>query len=67
MANQIGKFVEILADTTKLLWELLGNETERIMDNPLKIAFQTLKKQLSSAPVLIHYNSNKPTILPAMN
>ena len=65
MVNHIGKFAPNLAETTKPLRDLLKKETEWVWDEPQEKAFQTLKEQLSTAPVLRHYDPQKPTKISA--
>lgn len=60
MANHVGKFAESLAETTKSLRDLLKKNTAWIWDEPRETAFKTLKKKLSSTPVLLHYSADKP-------
>ena len=62
MINHIGKFAPNLAETTKPLTDLLKKkEISWTWDEPQEKAFQTLKQQLSTAPVLIHYSSETQT------
>ena len=61
MVNHVGKFALHIADTTKPLRDLLKKETDWIWKEPQEKAFQTIKKQLSSTPVLAHYSPDKPT------
>ena len=61
MMNHIGKFVPNLADTTKPLCDLLKKENSWTWDTQQETAFQILKKQLSTAPVLAHYSPEKET------
>ena len=61
MVNHVEKFATHMADTTKPLRDLMKKETECNWDEPQAKAFLTVKKQLSSTPVLAHYNPDKPT------
>ena len=61
MVNHVGKFSPNLAEVTKPLRDLLRKECMWTWDAQQEAAFKTLKKQLSSAPVLTHYSPNKPT------
>lgn len=61
IVNHIGKFAPNLAETTKPLQDLLKKEVSWIWDDPQEKAFQKLKKQLSTASVLIHYSPLKAT------
>ena len=60
MANHVGKFAKNVAETTKPLRDL-KKDMAWIWDEPQKIAFQSLKEKLSTAPVLIHYSADKET------
>ena len=59
--NHVGKFAKNLAETTKPLRDLRRKDTAWIWDESQKTAFQTLKKKLSSAPVLIQNSADKET------
>ena len=61
IANHVGKFSQNLADITKPLRDVPKKDVAWTWDTPQETAFQTLKKLLSSAPVLRHYQSDKPT------
>ena len=61
MVNHVGKFALHIADTTKRLRDLLKKETDWIWKEPQEKAFQTVKKQLSSTPVLAQCSPDKPT------
>ena len=61
MVNHIGKFAPDLADTTKPLHDHLKKENLWTWDTQQETAFQTLKKQLSTTPVLAHYSPEKET------
>ena len=61
MVNHVGKFAPNLSDTTKPLRDLLKKETEWTWDTPQEQAFEKIKEQLSTAPVLAHYSPEKPT------
>ena len=52
LAQYLSKFLPHLVDITKLLRELTQEDTEWIWDQPQKEAFETLKKAVSSTPVL---------------
>ena len=64
MVNQVGKFASHMADTTKPLRDLFKKETDWIWEERQEKAFQSVKKQLSSTPVLAHYSADKPTNVP---
>ncbi|XP_035825676.1 uncharacterized mitochondrial protein AtMg00860-like [Aplysia californica] len=61
MLNHIGKFAPGLAERTKPLRDLLRKETIWTWDDPQEQAFQSLKKQMSTAPLLIHNSPQKST------
>lgn len=61
MVNHVGKFIPNLAEITKPLRDLLKEEISWTWDSHQETAFQSIKKHLTQAPVLIHYNSEKPT------
>lgn len=65
MVNHVGKFAPNLTETTKPLRDLLKKENIWTWDAPQERAFQTLKTQLSSTPVLIHYCTDRPTKISA--
>ena len=61
MVNHVDKFAYRMADTTKPLRDLMKKEIDWNWDEPQEKAFLTVKKQLSSTPVLAHFNPDKPT------
>ena len=64
MVNHVAKFAgPNLADKTRALRDLLKKENDWTWDAPQEEAFQYIKKQLSSAPVLAHYSSSRKTRL----
>ena len=65
MVNHVGKFIPNLADTSKPLRDLLKEENEWTWSHQQEDAFQKLKVQLSSAPVLAHYDPAKETKISA--
>ena len=65
MVNQLGKFIPHLANKTKPLRELLSKKNEFIWGAAQQRAFDELKEELSSTPILTHYDPNKHTILSA--
>ena len=60
LVNYDGKFLPSLSATTHPLNQLLQNNSKWIWSKACETAFQTLKKQLSSKPVLAHYDSSLP-------
>ncbi|KAL1256518.1 hypothetical protein QQF64_012063 [Cirrhinus molitorella] len=60
MVNQLGKFIPHLAEKDKPLRDLLSKKNCWLWGEAQVKAFQDLKKDLSSAPVLALYDANKP-------
>ena len=60
LVNYYGKFLPSLSVTTHPLNQLLQNNSKWRWSKACEAAFQTLKQQLSSKPVLAHYNSSLP-------
>ena len=56
MANQMGKHLPNLAQTRKPLIDLLSKQSAWIWDDHQQKAFEEIKKQLTSAPVLVIYD-----------
>ena len=65
MVNQLGKFVPHLAEKTKPIRDLLNTKNEFLWGPTQQDAFENLKKELTSTPVLAHYDPAKKTILSA--
>lgn len=65
MTTQLSKFTPFLSETTKPLRDLLSTKTMWVWDEPQQTAFQQIKQQLSSTPVLALYHSDRPTIVSA--
>lgn len=61
MVNYLGKFIPRLSDETAPLRALLKKGTEFLMQKPQIDAFEKLKRQISSVPVLQFYDPNLPT------
>ena len=61
MVNYLGKFIPNLSDETAPLRALLKKGTEFLMQKPQIDAFEKLKRQISSAPLLQFYDPNLPT------
>ena len=61
MVNQMGKYLPNLAQTSKPLRDLLSEDTVWLWDNAQKDAFETIKRQLVSTPVLAIYDSQPQT------
>ncbi|KAI2645074.1 Retrovirus-related Pol polyprotein [Labeo rohita] len=60
MVNQLGKFIPHLAEEDKPLRDLLSKKNCWFWHEAKVKAFQDLKKDLSSAPVLTLYDADKP-------
>ena len=65
MVNQLEKFIPHLAEKTKPIRDLLSTKNEFLWGPTQQDAFQKLKAELSSTPVLAHYDPVKKTILSA--
>ena len=63
--NQMSKFSPHLADSTRPLRELLGKESVWHWGDQQQEAFDSIKSQLTSAPVLAMFDPNRETILSA--
>uniref|UniRef100_A0A3B1IFN4 Gypsy retrotransposon integrase-like protein 1 n=1 Tax=Astyanax mexicanus TaxID=7994 RepID=A0A3B1IFN4_ASTMX len=59
MVNQLGKFVPNLAEKDKALRDLLSKKNQWYWASEQSKAFTSLKKELSSTPVLQLYDPNK--------
>lgn len=60
MVNQLGKFTPNLSEKDKPLRDLLSTKNMWYWGHEQQTAFNSLKQELSSAPVLQLYNPNKP-------
>ena len=65
MTNHLSKFTPNLAETTKKLRDLLAKKNHWTWGEPQQKAFEKIKQQLSSSPVLAIYNPEKQTIVAA--
>ena len=65
MTNHLSKFTPNLAKTTKNLHDLLAKKNHWTWGEPQQKAFEKIKQQLSSSPVLATYNPEKQTIVAA--
>lgn len=65
MANYLGKFLPHLASYTRPIKDLLSEKNEWCWGTPQKEAFQKLKKELSSPPVLAPYSPSAETCVAA--
>ncbi|XP_041671079.1 neoverrucotoxin subunit beta-like [Cheilinus undulatus] len=61
MVNQLGKFTPQLAEKDKPLCNLLSKKNCWVWETDQARAFETLKKALSSPPVLAMYDPNRDT------
>lgn len=65
LVNQMGKFSPNLAEKTKPIRDLLSKKNTWSWDQPQELAFNTVKQDLCSSPVLALYDPNKETIVSA--
>ena len=63
MVNYYGRFVPALSTTAHPLNNLLRHNVRWKWSKECQVAFCKLKMQLSSQPVLVHYDSSLPLIL----
>uniref|UniRef100_A0AAQ5Z7N1 ribonuclease H n=1 Tax=Amphiprion ocellaris TaxID=80972 RepID=A0AAQ5Z7N1_AMPOC len=65
MVNQLGKFIPRLAEKDKPLRDLLSKKNKWVWSCAQQKAFDQLKSELTSTPVLTHYDPNKELKLSA--
>ena len=65
MINHKQKFIENLSEKTMPLRDLLSNKNEWHWGQAQEESFSRLKKEMTQAPVLAHYCSEKETIISA--
>ena len=65
MTNHLSKFTPNLAETTKSLRDLLAKKNCWTWGEPQQTAFEKIKQQLSSSPVLAIYDPKKETTVAA--
>ena len=65
MVNQLGKFVPHMAEKTEPIRDLLSTKNDFVWGGVQQDAFDKLKDELSSTPVLAHYDPDKKTTLSA--
>ncbi len=65
MANHLGKFSPRLADLTKPLRDLLSNKSHWCWDDTQQQAFEDVKRELSTSPVLALFDPSRETTLSA--
>ena len=63
MINQQAKFLPDLSQTTESLRALLAKDTEWTWGTPQQTAFETVKRDLTRAPVLALYDHSRETKL----
>ena len=61
MVNQMGKYLPNLAQSSKPLRDLLSKDTAWMWDSAQKDAFETIKRQFVSTPVLAIYDPQLQT------
>ena len=65
MTNQLAKFAPSLAEKAKPFWDLLSKQNAWVWGESQQHAFQEIKQELSSAPVLALYDPNLDTVVSA--
>ena len=65
MINQLGKFSENLADKTKPIRELLEKRNAWFWGDAQQKAFDELKKDITSMPILAHFDPKRETVVSA--
>lgn len=65
MVNQLAKFLPGLADKTRPLRELLLNEAAWCWHHPQQEAFDQIKEDLTTTPVLCYYDPQRPLTISA--
>lgn len=65
MVNYLGKFVSNMAELTAPLRTLLKKEVCWQWNHEQEQAFKAVKKQLTKAPILAHYSTDKPVKITA--
>ncbi|XP_046863284.1 uncharacterized protein K02A2.6-like [Xenia sp. Carnegie-2017] len=65
MVNQLGKFIPNLSEKTKPIRDLLSTKNEFQWGGAQQKAFEDMKTELSSVPVLAYYDPTKRTVLAA--
>jgi hypothetical protein len=65
MVNQLGKFSPNIAELTKPLRELLGKKSSWLWGPPQDTAFQKIKTELASPPLLAWYDPSRDTKISA--
>ncbi|XP_067629120.1 uncharacterized protein [Eurosta solidaginis] len=63
MTGWYRRFIDDYASTTFHLTELLSKKKQFVWNSEAQQAFEDLKEKLTSAPILLHPNYNKPFIL----
>ena len=65
MLNQLAKFASELVSITAPLRALLRKDTQWSWGPTQEMAFQQIKKLLTSSPVLAHYSTQRETVIAA--
>lgn len=63
LVNYYGQFIENLATVAQPLYQLMKQEQQWKWTEVEQVAFDKLKKMLSSTPVLVHYDPQLPVTL----
>ena len=63
LVNYYSKFLPKLSSTLAPLYKLLKEEEKRMWTKPQEEAWQAIKKQLTAACLLTHFNSDKEVVL----
>ena len=65
MANQLSKFIRGFADKTAPLRALLKKSVSWQWESSEQKAFESIKRMLTCAPTLIHYDLSRVTVVSA--
>lgn len=65
MITYLTPFIPNMSENTNTLRRLLSNKNEWMWESPEEEAFKTLKKLVTTAPVLSYFDSSKETVISA--